>query len=72
MLNTGVYGFKMVLPAENGSADMKAIFIFGVGGILIVGLMAMIFRKVHIIMKNAEISTQFQKDNIRMMLLRLV
>lgn len=62
-----VYGFEMVLPVENGTANMTALFLFGIGGVLLLGLMAMIFRNLHLIMKNAETGTPFQKDNIRMM-----
>lgn len=62
-----VYGFEMVLPVENGSVNMTVLFLFGIGGVLLLGLMAMIFRNLNLIMKNAEADTPFQKDNIRMM-----
>ena len=62
-----IYGFEMVLPVENGNINMMALFLFGIGGVLILALMAMIFRNLNQIIKNAEKSTPFQKDNIQMM-----
>lgn len=61
-----VYGFEMIAPVNNGSVDMKAVFLFGIGAILILSLMAMVFRNLHLIIKKAEGSTPFQADNIRM------
>ena len=62
-----VYGFEMVLPVTGGNISMLSLFLFGIGGVLILGLTAMIFRNLHLIMKNAETASPFQKDNIRML-----
>ena len=61
-----VYGFEVLAPVVNGVTDMNTFFIFGIGGVIILCLMAMIFRNMYLITKNAEDSTPFQKDNIRM------
>ena len=62
-----VYGFKMVLPVENGVIHPTALFLFGIGGVVILALMALIFRNLHRMIRNAEISAPFHKDNIRML-----
>lgn len=65
-----VYGFEMILPwggGAMGAPDTRPFFLFAIGGILLLGLMAMTFRNLHLIMKSAETGTPFQKDNIRMM-----
>lgn len=62
-----VYGFQMVLPVTGGNVSMLSLFLFGIGGVLILGLTAMIFRNLYRMMKNAETASPFQKENIRMM-----
>ena len=57
----------MVAPVENGSIDMKALFLFGIGAVIILSLMAMVFRNLNLIIKKSEGSTPFQADNIRML-----
>ena len=61
-----IYGFEVTAPVINGVTDMKTFFVFGIGGILILCLMAMIFRNMNLIIKKSEESTPFQPDNIRM------
>ena len=61
-----IYGFETVLPVNNMGINMTALFLFGIGGVFILGLMAMVFRNLNLIMKNAETGSPFQKDNIRM------
>lgn len=62
-----VYGFEMNAPVVNGNVDMTAFFLFGIGAVIILALMAMVFRNLHLIFKKSENATPFQKDNIRMM-----
>ena len=45
---------------------MKALLMFGIGAVLILGLMAMIFRNLNLIVKKSEGATPFQPDNLRM------
>ena len=63
--NLAVYGFEMNVPVVNGSADMTAFFLFGIGAVAILALMAMVFRNLHLIFKASESGTPFQKENIR-------
>ena len=65
--NLEVYGFEVNAPVVNGSADMTSFMLFGIGGIIILVVMAMVFRNLHLIFKKSENGTPFQKDNIRMM-----
>lgn len=65
--NLNVYGFEVNAPYKNGTVDMKMFFIFGIGAVIIMALMAMIFRNIYLIVKKSENSTPFQKDNIRML-----
>lgn len=62
-----VYGFEVVSPVANGQVDMTSFMFFGVGAVIILALMAMVFRNLSLIFKNSENGTPFQKDNIRMM-----
>ena len=62
-----VYGFEVIAPVENGSIDMKALFLFGIGAVIILSLMAMVFRNLNLIIKKSEGSTPFQADIIRML-----
>ena len=43
-----VYGFEIIAPVENGSVDMKTLFLFGIGAVIILGLMAMVFRNLYL------------------------
>ena len=61
-----VYGFEIQAAVTNGQVDMTALFLFGIGATLILGLMAMIFRNLHLIIKKSEGTTPFQHDNVRM------
>lgn len=51
----------------DGSIDMTTFLLFGIGAVIILILMAMVFRNVHLIFKKSENGTPFQKDNIRML-----
>ena len=65
--NLEVYGFEVNAPVVNGSADMTSFMLFGIGGIIILVVMAMVFRNLYLIFKKSENATPFQKDNVRMM-----
>ncbi len=62
-----VYGFEIVAQVKNGNVDMKSLFLFGIGAVIILPLMAMVFRNLYLIIKKSEGSTPFQADNIRML-----
>lgn len=61
------YGFEIIAPVENGNVEMRTLFLFGIGAVIILGLMAMVFRNLHLVIKKSEESTPFQADNIRML-----
>ncbi len=63
--NLNVYGFEVNAPVTNGSVDMKTFMLFGIGAVIILLLMAMVFRNLHLIFKSSENSTPFRKGNIR-------
>ena len=65
--NLEVYGFEVNAPVINGNVDMTSFLIFGIGAVIILVMMAMVFRNLHLIFKKSENTTPFQKDNIRMM-----
>ena len=65
--NLEVYGFEVNAPVVNGSADMTSFMLFGIGGIIILVVMAMVFRNLYLIFKKSENATPFQKENVRMM-----
>ena len=65
--NLEVYGFEVNAPVVNGNTDMTSFMLFGIGAVIILTVMAMVFRNLHLIFKKSENGTPFQKDNIRMM-----
>ena len=65
--NLEVYGFEVNAPVVNGNTDMTSFMLFGIGAVIILTVMAMVFRNLHLIFKKSENETPFQKDNIRMM-----
>ena len=50
-----------------GTTQILTFLLFGIGAVIILILMAMVFRNVHLIFKKSENGTPFQKDNIRML-----
>ena len=62
-----VYGFRVTAPVVNGNVDMTTFFLFGIGAVIILALMAMVFRDLHLIFRKSENTTPFQEDNIRML-----
>ena len=64
--NLTVYGFEVNAPVVNGVVDLSSFVIFGIGAVIILVAMAMIFRNLHLIFKKSENDTPFQKDNVRL------
>lgn len=62
-----VYGVNITAPCVDGMVDSTVFLIFGVSGTIVLGLMAMVFRNLYLILKRSESSTPFQKDNVRML-----
>lgn len=62
-----VYGFEVHSAVVDGQVDMTTFFIFGIGAVIILSLMAMVFRNLYLIFKKSENTTPFQKDNVRML-----
>jgi len=60
------YGFEVTVLDSGGSLNVKLFFLFSLAAVVILSLMAMVFRNVHLVLKNVENATPFQKDNIRM------
>ena len=65
--NLEVYGFEVNAAVTGGNVDMTAFLLFGIGAVIILAVMAMVFRNLHLIFKKSENATPFQKDNIRLM-----
>ena len=64
--NLNIYGFEVNAPVVNGAVDLTSFVIFGIGAVIILIAMAMVFRNLHLIFKKSENSTPFQKDNVRL------
>lgn len=60
------YGFDVMIINGAGQVDLAALRLFCVGAAFILGLMAMVFRNIYLILKKSEHTTPFQKDNVRM------
>lgn len=67
MTELSVYGFDVAVPVLGGMPDMTAFILFGIGAIIILILMSMIFRNMYLIIKKSEGRTPFQMDNVRML-----
>ena len=62
-----VYGFEVNAPVTEGNTDMLTFMLFGISAVIILAVMAMVFRNLNLIFKKSENTTPFQKDNIRLM-----
>lgn len=49
-LNT--YGYEMTVTNAAGAVEPRAVLLFGISAVFILSLMAMVFRNVHLILKN--------------------
>ena len=61
-----IYSFEINAKVTDGNVDMAAFFVFGIGAILILAIMALIFRNLNIIITKSVGTTPFQPDNVRM------
>lgn len=64
--NLSVYGFEINVAVTDGKVDMKTFLIFGIGAVIILSLMAMVFRNLYLIIKKSCGKTPFVADNVRM------
>ena len=64
--NLEVYGFEVNAPVVDGKIDTTTFVIFGIAAMLILALVAMVFRNLNQIFKKSENTTPFQKDNVRL------
>ena len=64
--NLEIYGFEVNAPVVDGKVDTASFVIFGIGAIIILSAVAMIFRNLNQIFKKSENATPFQKDNVRL------
>ena len=60
------YGFEVEVVDAAGQVNLAGLRLFCVGAFLILGLMAMVFRNIYLILKKSQNTTPFQKDNVRM------
>ena len=61
-----VYGFEINAPVVNGVVELSSFITFGIGAVIILAVMAMIFRNLNLIFKKSEKETPFHKDNVRL------
>ena len=64
--NLEVYGFEVNAPVVDGKVDTATFVVFGIGAIIILSAVAMIFRNLNQIFKKSENATPFQKDVVRL------
>lgn len=67
MAELSTYGFEITAAFSDGKIDMKAFLVFAIGAVIILALMAMVFRNLYLIIKKSEGTTPFQKENVRML-----
>lgn len=61
------YGFELVAQVSGGTVDTKSVVLFAVCSVLLLGLMAMVFRNLYFLFQKSENATPFQKDNVRLL-----
>ncbi len=61
------YGFEMSVVDARNTIHMTAVMLFFISAIMILSLMAMVFRNVFLILKTAQGHTPFQNDVVRML-----
>lgn len=62
---SSVYGFDLITVNTAGELNMTALRLLLTGGVILLGLMALVFRNVFLIMKSSEQGSPFQADNVR-------
>lgn len=61
------YGFEVTVTDAAGVLDRTAFGVYAVGAVILLSLMAMVFRNFYLILRRSEGGSPFQKDNIRML-----
>lgn len=61
------YGFEIMAEVSGGKVDTKSLVLFTVCSVLLLGLMAMVFRNLYLLFKQSEGATPFQKENVRLL-----
>ncbi len=64
------YGFELEVAGTNGTINMTGLILFSVAAIVVLSLMAMVFRNVYLILKaykKSQWRSPFQPDIIRML-----
>ncbi len=61
------YGFEITAVNSANEINMTAVTMFTGIAIVILGLMAMVFRNIYLIIKKSKTTSPFNKDNIRML-----
>lgn len=59
-----VYGFEVQTDIVNGNVDKTTFILFGIGSVIILVLMALIFRNLYNIFKKSENATPFIRENV--------
>ncbi len=57
------YGFELIAVNTDGTINPMAITLFSIGAVVILSLMAMVFRNVYLIFKTAKGKTSFSKGD---------
>lgn len=71
--DSNINGFELTAATQDGTINMTAITLFSIGALIILALMAMVFRNIYLIIRVSEGKTRhskgvtpFQKDVVRM------
>ena len=62
-----IYGFHFTITDATGAIDIASLAVLAVAGILLLGLMALVFRNVYRIVKASEGTTPFLPENVRLL-----
>ncbi len=59
-------GLEFTVANAEGTLNMTAVMIFAIGAVIVLGLMAMVFRNINLVVKKSRTESPFCEDNVRM------
>lgn len=59
-------GIEFVVADANGNVNMTGVMLFAICAVITLGLMAMVFRNIYLVVKKSRTESPFCKDNVRM------
>lgn len=59
-------GLEITVVNAEGVVNMTGVMFFAIGAVIVLGLMAMVFRNIYLVVKKSRTESPFCEDNVRM------